>query len=278
MKGSLKPSIWNYFKSPKAFQFLQAGKFYWLLLLSSLSVLIGLSAVIATTPPQKIAQAIPGGLINRPTLQLGSQGERVSELQAALKLLGFYTGEVNGVYNENTASAVSVFKRAVSLTPDGIVDADTWQRLFPKEPIVTPTVSSTNPAPNVTNFPVPTQTSPPRPTPTPNPSPQPRPTTPAQPASSTPRPSPAPATQIPGVQYTAQGWPILRLGMRNSEVRKLQERLQQLGFLTGGVDGDFGPSTEAAVKAAQQRYNLEPDGVAGGATWEALLRRSPGQR
>jgi peptidoglycan hydrolase-like protein with peptidoglycan-binding domain len=34
-------------------------------------------------------------------------------------------------------------------------------------------------------------------------------------------------------------------------------------------------ATEEAVKAAQKRYGLEPDGVVGGATWEVLLRRSP---
>ena len=61
--------------------------------------------------------------------------------------------------------------------------------------------------------------------------------------------------------------------MRNPEVRRLQQRLKQLGFLTGDIDGDFGVVTEAAVKAAQQRYGLEADGVVGGATWEALLRR-----
>jgi peptidoglycan hydrolase-like protein with peptidoglycan-binding domain len=284
MKGSLTTSILNYLKSPQAFQFLRAGKFYWLFLLASTSVLINSRTVIATTPTLTIVQAIPDAVINRPTLKLGSQGDRVLELQAALKLLGFYSGEVNGIYNENTASAVSVFKRAVNLTPDGVVDAETWQRLFPQEPIVTPNVSSTNPpASNLANFPVPTQVNPPRPTPVP--SPEPRPTTPARPPVPTPQPrtttppaSTSPATQIPGVQYTSQGWPILRLGMRNSEVRKLQELLLQLGFLTGAIDGDFGPTTEAAVKAAQRRYNLEPDGVVGGATWEALLRRSPGQR
>jgi peptidoglycan hydrolase-like protein with peptidoglycan-binding domain len=61
--------------------------------------------------------------------------------------------------------------------------------------------------------------------------------------------------------------------MRGPEVVKLQERLKRLGFLDGDADGDFGTSTEAAVKAAQQRYGLEPDGVAGGATWDVLTRR-----
>jgi peptidoglycan hydrolase-like protein with peptidoglycan-binding domain len=63
--------------------------------------------------------------------------------------------------------------------------------------------------------------------------------------------------------------------MKNSEVTKLQQRLSQLGFLKGGVDGYFGLQTEEALKAAQKRYGIEPDGVAGGATWEALVRRSP---
>jgi peptidoglycan hydrolase-like protein with peptidoglycan-binding domain len=61
--------------------------------------------------------------------------------------------------------------------------------------------------------------------------------------------------------------------MRGSEVVKLQERLKRLGFLDGNADGDFGASTEAAVKAAQQRYGLEADGIAGGATWDVLTRR-----
>ncbi|GAX36263.1 peptidoglycan-binding domain-containing protein [Nodularia sp. NIES-3585] len=237
---------------------LKTGKFYWLLLFSSPLLLMTSDAVVAIVAPQRIAQVTPRASISRPTLKLGSQGERVSELQAALKLLGFYSGAVDGIYKEDTASAVSRFKQAVNLNPDGIVDAMTWQRLFPTEPIVTPTISLPNQPSNLRpNFPVPTQTSPP--TRVTNPQPQPRPTlTPGQ---------------IPGVQYTTEGLPILRLGMRNSEVRKLQERLKQLGFLAGDVDGDFGINTEAAVKAAQQRYGLEADGVVGGATWAALLRR-----
>jgi peptidoglycan hydrolase-like protein with peptidoglycan-binding domain len=271
MQVSLTTSICNYFESLKAFRCWKTGKFYSLLLFSSTFLLMTSDVGLAIVPSHNIAQAPTRASINRPTLQLGSQGERVLELQAALKLLGFYSGAVNGVYREDTAMAVSRFKRAVDLPPDGIVDAMTWERLFPTQPIVTPRMSSPPPPSNLRdNFPVPTQIratttttvanpSPPRSNP-PTVTPQPRPT------------SPSPG-QIPGVQYTAQGLPILRLGMRNAEVRKLQERLKQLGFLSGSVDGDFGPMTEAAVKAAQSRYGLEVDGVVGGATWEALLRR-----
>ncbi|MFN6568456.1 peptidoglycan-binding domain-containing protein [Dendronalium sp. ChiSLP03b] len=313
MKGSLKASILNYLRSPKAFRFLSANKFYWLLLCST-SLLIGFSGVVSIAAQQEIAQVNVGNNINRPTLKVGSQGERVSELQAALKLLGFYSDTVNGVYNENTANAVSRFKQAVGLNPDGIVDAATWQRLFPNGLAATPSVSS-NPTPNsasnLTTFPVPTQSSTivptqtttiqgvplkpePRPATTqavdPKPEPRPakrkpnttqrsqttpkRPSTPTRSTSNTRNTTTTRTSQIPGVQYTSEGWPILRLGMQNPEVTKLQQRLQRLGFLKGGIDGDFGPTTEEAVKAAQKRYGLEADGVVGGGTWEVLLRRS----
>jgi peptidoglycan hydrolase-like protein with peptidoglycan-binding domain len=48
--------------------------------------------------------------------------------------------------------------------------------------------------------------------------------------------------------------------------------LQARGFLQGAVDGVFGAATETAVKAAQQRYGLETDGIVGASTWDALLR------
>jgi peptidoglycan hydrolase-like protein with peptidoglycan-binding domain len=60
--------------------------------------------------------------------------------------------------------------------------------------------------------------------------------------------------------------------MRGPAVAQLQERLKVLGFLNASSDGVFGLATQAAVKAAQQRFNLTPDGVVGPATWSALLR------
>lgn len=64
--------------------------------------------------------------------------------------------------------------------------------------------------------------------------------------------------------------PILRRGAKGDAVYRLQQRLGSLGFLAIGPDGDFGELTEKAVKAAQQKYKLEADGVVGGATWNAI--------
>jgi peptidoglycan hydrolase-like protein with peptidoglycan-binding domain len=54
--------------------------------------------------------------------------------------------------------------------------------------------------------------------------------------------------------------------------------LKKLGFFTGSVNGNFGATTVTAVKAAQTRYQLQPDGVVGGATWETFLHQLPPQR
>ncbi|MEA5470827.1 peptidoglycan-binding domain-containing protein, partial [Spirulina sp. 06S082] len=71
---------------------------------------------------------------NRPVLRIGSQGEAVRELQAALQLLGFYTGDVDGLYSESTVIAVSRFQEAAQLSIDGIMGAETWNQLFPPPP------------------------------------------------------------------------------------------------------------------------------------------------
>jgi peptidoglycan hydrolase-like protein with peptidoglycan-binding domain len=321
------------------------------LLLFSAPVLFASSVVPAVAAPLQIAQ-IAQVSINRPNLQLGSQGQPVSELQAALKLLGYYTGAVDGSYNEATAKAVSQFQQAAGLNPNGIVDAITWQRLFPGEAIASSTASTTSVTNSASNFPVPTQilnnstatttqtannstatttqiannstatttqianNSTATTTQTANNStalttiPEPKPATPPKQTTSTnsqkktvtqssstrsqqntrsqstkrtqqrtrsqttKRTQSTPSFEkIPGVQYTSKGFPILRPGMSNAEVRRLQLRLRKLGYLESAADGDFGEATEAAVKALQRRYGIKPDGVVGGATWEVLLQR-----
>jgi peptidoglycan hydrolase-like protein with peptidoglycan-binding domain len=383
MKGSQTLSRTNYLPTSIGSRFFNASKFYLLPFWFATSVLIGSTAVVSFAATPEIAQVVVGGSVNRPTLKLGSQGERVSELQGALKLLGYYTGTVDGNFNQMTANAVSQFKQAAGLAPDGIVDGNTWQRLFPGEGTVASSPALPNPA---SKFPTPNDV-------TDNATPESKPSSPSTSQTTVRQSSPSNGTstsrseqtlrttstdgagqtssseqivrttstsgsgetvrtsrqtprnqtassgetvrtsrqtprnqtassgetvrtsrqtprnqtassgqttrtsrqtassgqttrtsrqtassgqttrQTPSIQYTAGGMPILRLGMRGSEVVKLQERLKRLGFLNGDVDGDFGASTEAAVKAAQQRYGLEPDGIAGGATWDVLARR-----
>lgn len=63
---------------------------------------------------------------------------------------------------------------------------------------------------------------------------------------------------------------VLRKGDRGDEVEALQNRLIELGYLSGKADGVFGSSTENAVKAFQKLSNLTQDGKVGSTT-QAML-------
>jgi peptidoglycan hydrolase-like protein with peptidoglycan-binding domain len=368
MKDRKKVSIFNYLVSVIPFSFFNRKNFYRLLLCSSVPLLFGSPSVAYDIDGQQIAQVNTVGNINRPSLKVGSQGDAVSELQAALKLMGYYNGAVDGKFGETTATAVSQFKQSAGLEANGVVDTTTWQTLFPGQTTIannsTEQTTSTTTTTKTNNFPVPNQTAAnlPRPVVVSN----------QQSTTSTRRntgnaqeletvrvattrtttnnssnnnsrnnnsrqsarvqqsstitstnnrgrntatnttristngvtnrgrsTNTATSTrnntttrrrtatntstyrtrqtdsnlQKPGIQYTAAGFPILRLGMRGEEVYDLQTRLQRLGYLKNGPDGDFGAGTEAAIKDLQQRFGLQPDGVAGGETWEILTRR-----
>ena len=64
--------------------------------------------------------------------------------------------------------------------------------------------------------------------------------------------------------------PQLRLGMVGSHVEFLQECLFEAGYLDGSSDGVFGPATRKAVMSLQKATGLDPDGIAGNATWQVL--------
>ena len=64
--------------------------------------------------------------------------------------------------------------------------------------------------------------------------------------------------------------PLLKRGSTGPEVLTLQTTLKQLGFDPNGVDGAYGPGTQAAVIAFQKAKGLTPDGICGPNTMAAL--------
>ncbi|HZJ83636.1 MAG TPA: peptidoglycan-binding protein [Clostridia bacterium] len=58
----------------------------------------------------------------------------------------------------------------------------------------------------------------------------------------------------------------LKQGHRGSRVTTLQQRLKDLGYLSGSADGIFGPATRRAVVSFQKDNGLTTDGIAGAKT------------
>jgi peptidoglycan hydrolase-like protein with peptidoglycan-binding domain len=134
-----------------------------------------------------------------PTLQNGSRGQEVEDLQAALTALG-HPVSVDGVFGTATEAAVKAFQTAQGIDADGVVGKVTWINLDEAD----------------------------------------------------------------------QSEPVLKNGAKGLPVRRLQSRISAVGDDTGGVDGRFGPATEAAVKTLQQQASLTVDGVVGPATWAVV--------
>ncbi len=63
-------------------------------------------------------------------------------------------------------------------------------------------------------------------------------------------------------------------GSVGNQVKTVQRILKDMGYDLGryGVDGDFGPMTDKAVKAFQKDKKLEVDGIVGINTWTKLLK------
>ncbi|MGB3491691.1 MAG: peptidoglycan-binding domain-containing protein [Elainellaceae cyanobacterium] len=259
-------------------------------------VAIAQSSASPSNPP---ANAVPGEREtessqrpDQPLLQLGSTGAEVRQVQAMLTLLGFYADPIDGQFGASTAIAVTRFQTVAGLVADGIVGPSTWSRLLPtperlaainaetiedeqvedeqvedeqvedeqaedeqaedEQAAVASPASSTFPVPESvtrqeTLEDVPQDSSP-------------------QDSPNTPQ-SPSTVDEAARVEL-----PTLRRGMQGSAVTALQEKLQVLGLFSGAIDGVFGPQTEAAVKDAQRRFQLNPDGIVGRETWTALLR------
>ena len=64
-----------------------------------------------------------------PTLERGSEGDDVKDLQEALIELAFKPGEVDGVFGIYTESAVRSFQAWAKVVADGIVGPLTWEKL-----------------------------------------------------------------------------------------------------------------------------------------------------
>ena len=77
---------------------------------------------------------------------------------------------------------------------------------------------------------------------------------------------PVPEPDAPAVRRK-----ILKKGMSGEDVRELQQKLVELGYDTGGTDGNYGTKTFVAVAKLQEAHNITPvDGEAGPVTMTVI--------
>ena len=95
-------------------------------------------AIVAdTTAKSNFAVGVTTAL-NKPTLQIGSTGQAVWELQQLLYHWGYYFGPFDGNFTIQVKNAVIAYQHRVFLIEDGIVGSLTWQALYSGAPVNMP--------------------------------------------------------------------------------------------------------------------------------------------
>ena len=263
---------------------------------------------LPTSTPRTAATAAPGAQswatstedynAGYPVLMLGSTGTDVSDLQARLTELGYYTGAIDGRYASGTQTAVQEFQERNGLTADGIAGRQTQDMLYSgsAQPKYV-TVSASGDAKEylllkqgasgvevrklqgrlaelgyyaggVDGIYGETTASAVKAFQRANGlsgDGQAGVQTQSKLYSSSARYASSPvATADPDATRT------LTLGMTGNDVYALQERLIELRYLTGVADGVFGAETQAALIAFQKNNGLTADGNAGSSTLKKL--------
>ena len=116
------------------------------------------------------AEEIEAAGLGERILMRGMEGEDVALMQRRLYQLGYYLGEIDGVFGLRTRTSVYAFQRAHKLEKiDGKVGPETIGRMFAQDAVVKPTPTPTpTPTPSPTPQPTPTPVSTPVPTPVPD--------------------------------------------------------------------------------------------------------------
>ena len=263
---------------------------------------------LPTSTPRTAATAAPGAQswatstedynAGYPVLMMGSTGTDVSDLQARLTELGYYTGAIDGRYASGTQTAVQEFQERNGLTADGIAGRQTQDLLYSgsAQPKYV-TVSASGDAEEYLLLKQGTsgvevrklqgrlaelgyyaggvdgiygETT-------------------ASAVTAFQRANGLSGDGQAGVQTQSKLYsssaryassPVatanpdatrtLTLGMTGNDVYALQERLIELRYLSGVADGVFGAETQAALIAFQKNNGLTADGNAGSSTLKKL--------
>jgi peptidoglycan hydrolase-like protein with peptidoglycan-binding domain len=193
-------------------------------------------------------------------IQMGATGNNVKTVQTQLNKLGYSCGQVDGVFGTKTYNAVKSFQKANKLSVDGIVGPSTWNKLFSSTAVkASQTSSSSKSSSSSSSGSSKTGDS-----------------TGSNQSSGSGTSSGSSGSGSGGSTNQSTKAPsfpgtVLKIGSTGTAVKEVQQRLNDLGYPCGTVDGEFGAKTESAVKAFQKAKNLTVDGEVGPETWAVLF-------
>jgi Putative peptidoglycan binding domain len=95
---------------------------------------------------------------------------------------------------------------------------------------------------------------------------------PTRPVTTTGRAAPA-TVSVPAPTPAQTPATVLSPGSSGPQVKRLQRALARLGYSPGRADGAYGPATENPLKRFQRANGLQPDGVLGPKTLQALKHK-----
>jgi peptidoglycan hydrolase-like protein with peptidoglycan-binding domain len=193
--------------------------------------------------------------------------QTVADVQQALKEQGFYYGDVTGTKTADTTAAIRRYQIRNGLQITGEIDAETLRSLGMNQGGGQPsTTRKLEPAPREQTH-----------SPEEDSSVQSAEISPPQgyyppgnyPPGNPPSPMVAPGRQVNEV-FLGTPYEMAPADVQRHVIVGAQTLLARYGFYRSGIDGDFGPGTEAAIRAFQLRWHLLPDGRLNMATLAAL--------
>ena len=192
------------------------------------------------------------------SLKLGSTGEEVRRLQKNLIGLGYLTGSATSTYDADTTDAVKAFQKDFGLSVDGNAGKATQTAVRNAVVRIQVEMDKMGYAPGTADgsYGAKTKTA----------------VSAFQKKVGLKQTGIADEATRNAIDDRCGGLPVsaIKKGSSGTNVRRLQQALIGLGFLTGKVDGKYGSKTEAAVAAFQKAYGLSVDGNAGRRTMIAL--------
>ncbi|MCV3214105.1 peptidoglycan-binding protein [Plectonema radiosum NIES-515] len=211
-------------------------------------------------------------------LRQGSKGASVSKLQQNLRQLGYFNGRIDGYFGLDTQQAVIKFQQASRLRADGVVGSRTIQAILIKrgegEGGEYPVLSENSSGLAVTRL---QQLLKQRGYFNTNPTGRFGPIT-RDAVIAFQRNSGLPANGVANRQtwdallITSQEPTPAGVSLSTEQIRELQQRLRDLGYLNTNPTGNVSPLTIDALRRFQQDYRLYADGIADSQILEAVRR------